>query len=210
MADYAANGVPADLVEAAKRREIADAEFRRNSISGLAATWSEALASEGRNSPDDDVEAMKRGHRGGCKPRRQALSGGPSVDHGGAQAGCPPARPWPPADLAAAEQATAAPTQTGRTACRGPSSQLLTLEMPPPPQPATTDVTLPNGLRLIVRTAKVTPTVTVVGNIRHDPQMEAPTAKDGVDRVLDDLFSYGTKTLDRLAFQKALDDHRRE
>jgi len=60
IADYAANGVPADLVEAAKRREIAAAEFRRDSIPGLAEAWSDALAAEGRNSPDDDVEAMKR------------------------------------------------------------------------------------------------------------------------------------------------------
>jgi zinc protease len=36
--------------------------------------------------------------------------------------------------------------------------------------------------------------------------MESPAGKDGVSDVLDDLFSYGTKTLDRLAFQKALDD----
>ena len=73
MADYAANGVPADLVEAAKRREIAGAEFRRNSIPGLAAAWSDALAAEGRNSPDEDVEAMKRVTAGGCKPRGQGL-----------------------------------------------------------------------------------------------------------------------------------------
>jgi zinc protease len=65
---------------------------------------------------------------------------------------------------------------------------------------------LPNGLRLIVRTVKVTPTVTVVGNIRHDPQVEAPAGRDGIARVLDNLFSYGTKNLDRIAFQKALDD----
>ena len=36
LADYAAKGVPADLVEAAKRSEVAAAEFRRNSIPGLA------------------------------------------------------------------------------------------------------------------------------------------------------------------------------
>ena len=67
-------------------------------------------------------------------------------------------------------------------------------------------MTLPNGVRLIVRTERISPTVTVVGNVRQDPQMEAPSGKDGVNDVLDDLFSYGTKTLDRLAFQKALDD----
>ena len=39
MSDYAANGVPEELVEAAKRKEIAGAEFRRNSIPGLAAAW---------------------------------------------------------------------------------------------------------------------------------------------------------------------------
>ena len=36
--------------------------------------------------------------------------------------------------------------------------------------------------------------------------METPQGKDGVADVLEDLFSYGTKNLDRLAFQKALDD----
>src|SRR5882724_3315660 len=56
LADYAAHGVPAELVEAAKRREISAAEFRRNSIPGLAEVWSDALAVEGRNSPDEDVE----------------------------------------------------------------------------------------------------------------------------------------------------------
>ena len=57
--DYAARGVPPELVEAAKRSEVADAEFERNSIPGLAETWSQALAAEGRNSPDELVEAMK-------------------------------------------------------------------------------------------------------------------------------------------------------
>ncbi len=203
MADYAANGVPADLVEAAKRREVAGAEFRRNSIPGLAATWSEALAAEGRNSPDDDVEAMKRVSVEDVNRLAKAYL----VDQASITAELKPA---PSGEAVASngfggeEQVTAAPSKPVELPSWA-SSQLLTLKLPPP-QPATTDAALPNGLRLIVRTAKVTPTVTVVGTIRHDPQMEAPTGQDGVDRVLDDLFEYGTKTLDRLAFQKALDD----
>ncbi len=85
------------------------------------------------------------------------------------------------------------------------SSKLLSLEKPRP-EPPPSDVTLPNGLRLIVRTEKITPTITVQGDVRNNPQMQVETGKDGVNDVLDDMFSYGTKNLDRLAFQKALDD----
>ena len=60
LENYAQKGVPDDLVEAAKRSEIASAEFNRNSIPGLADVWSDALAAEGRNSPDDDLDAIKR------------------------------------------------------------------------------------------------------------------------------------------------------
>ena len=60
LAEYARGGVPEDLVEAAKRGELASVEFQRNSISGLAAVWSDALAGEGRNSPDEDVEAIRK------------------------------------------------------------------------------------------------------------------------------------------------------
>jgi len=203
IADYAAKGVPADLVEAAKRREIAAAEFRRDSIPGLAEAWSDALAAEGRNSPDDDVEAMKRV----TVEDVNRLAKTYLVDQGSITAQLKPSPSGEPVasnGFGGAEQLTSAPTKAVELPSWA-SSRLLTLELPPP-QPAASDVTLPNGLRLIVRTVKVTPTVTVVGNVRHDPQMETPSGRDGVARVLENLFSYGTKNLDRLAFQKALDD----
>ena len=102
------------------------------------------------------------------------------------------------------EQTTAPPTKEVQLPSWA-SAKLLTLEKPPV-APAASDVTLPNGLRLIVRTEKITPTISVSGSVRNDPQMETASGKDGANDVLDDLFSYGTKTLDRLAFQKALDD----
>jgi zinc protease len=203
IADYAANGVPADLVEAAKRREIAAAEFRRNSIPGLAEAWSDALAAEGRNSPDDDVEAMKRV----TVEDVNRLAKTYLVDQGSITAQLKPSPSGEPVasnGFGGGEQLTSSPTKAVELPSWA-SSRLLSLELPPP-QPASTEMTLANGLRLIVRTVKITPTVTVVGNVRHDPQMETPSGRDGVARVLENLFSYGTKNLDRLAFQKALDD----
>src|SRR5207237_7982168 len=48
--------------------------------------------------------------------------------------------------------------------------------------------------------------VSRVGASRHESTLQEPAAKDGVADVRDGLLSYGTTTLDRLAFQKALDD----
>ncbi len=47
-------------MEAARKGEIAGAEFQQNSISDLASVWSQALAAEGRTSPTELVDAMKK------------------------------------------------------------------------------------------------------------------------------------------------------
>src|SRR5262249_35615368 len=60
LSDVANHGVPEDLVNAAKRHELADAESQKNSISDLATLWSDALATEGRQSPSDDLEAIQK------------------------------------------------------------------------------------------------------------------------------------------------------
>ena len=79
------------------------------------------------------------------------------------------------------------------------------LKIPPAP-PAASDITLSNGLRLIVRTEKASATVTVIGSVKNEPDLETPAGKEGADDVLSELFSYGTQTRDRIAFQKELDD----
>ena len=203
LADYAAGGVPAELVEAAKRREIAGAEFHRNSIPGLAEVWSDALAGEGRNSPDEDVEAMKRVTLADVnRVAKQYL-----VDKNSITAELKPVASGEAVaskGFGGGEQLTSAPTKPVDLPFWA-GSRLLALELPPAP-PSSADMLLPNGLRLIVRTLKITPTITVMGNIRNQPNLETAPGKEGVNDVLDELFSYGTKNLDRLAFQKALDD----
>ncbi len=52
LSGYAEKGVPPALVEAARKGAIASAEFQQNSIPDLASVWSQALAAEGRTSPD--------------------------------------------------------------------------------------------------------------------------------------------------------------
>jgi zinc protease len=68
------------------------------------------------------------------------------------------------------------------------------------------DSTLPNGIRLIVKTDSTSPTISVIGSVKHNPDMQTPPDQEGVSDLLSGLFSFGTKSLDRIAFQKALDD----
>jgi len=65
---------------------------------------------------------------------------------------------------------------------------------------------MPNGLKLIVQPEKISRIVSVSGHVRNDPSLETPEGQEGVDQVLDQLFTYGTTSLDRLAFQAALDE----
>jgi zinc protease len=45
----------------------------------------------------------------------------------------------------------------------------------------------------------------VFGAVKTDPDLEEPPGQEGVSEVLDELFPYGTTTLDRVGFRKAVD-----
>ncbi len=202
LANYASKGVPADLVEAAKRSEIASAEFQRNSIPGLGSLWSQALAAEGRRSPQDDVDAIKKVTLDDVnRVARQYLTQNAITATLVPQ---PSGQPVAAKGFGGAEKLTSQPTKPVSLPDWAQSA-LSRLEVPNwNLHPA--DMTLANGLRLIVQTEKSTPTVSVIGEVRQQPDLEVPTGKEGLDSVVGGLFSYGTTSLDRIAFQKALDD----
>jgi zinc protease len=203
LAGYAQKGVPEDLVEAARRSELASAEFQRNSIPGLANVWSSALAAEGRNSPDEDVDAIRRVRLADVnRVAKQYLSDQNSIT--ATLKPVPTGQPVSGKGFGGAEQVTSAPTKPVQL----PAWAAASLEQLKVPANyiKVSDTTLPNGLRLIVKTDPTSPTISVVGSVKHNSDLQTPPGQEGVSDVLDGLYSYGTQTLDRLAFQKALDD----
>jgi zinc protease len=203
VSNYVREGFPAELVEAAKRSEIASALFRRNSISDLAASWSQALAAEGRNSPDDDVDAIRRVTVADVnRVAMQFLKDANSIT--ATLVPKPSNEEASEKGFGGGESLTAAPTKPVKLP-EWAEAALSAIRVPAV-NATWTDTMLSNKLRLIVKSDRTSPTVTLLGNIRHETTLQESPGKDGVSDVLDDLFSYGTTTLDRLAFQKALDD----
>jgi zinc protease len=197
------NGVDSDLVAAAKRDEIASFEFQKNSVSGLASVWSQALAVEGRQSPSEDLEAItkvtvddvNRVAKEYLNPEHAIFviltpqsSGNPVSQKGfGGKESFAPKNPKGVKLPAWAEKAI------GR------------LSIPPSFVNPVVD-SLPNGIKLIIQPEQISNTISIYGSIKSNPDLQTPKGKEGVDDVLNQLFEYGSTTLNRVAFQKALDD----
>jgi zinc protease len=203
LAGIAKGGVPADLVDAAKRLERRTVEFQKNSISELAFTWSEAIAVDGRDSPAAELAQLEA-----VTPEQVNAA----------------ARKY--LDLDHLVIATLTPRHSGQPAsAKGfggreaisvgeaqsvqlpdwAASRLARLEVPD----ATvhpTDSILANGIRLIVQPETINDTVSVIGRVRNRPEIQVPDGREGLSQVVEQMLGYGTTTLDRVAFQTALDD----
>jgi zinc protease len=200
---YARHGVPPDLVAAAIRSETAAAEFERTSIPGLANVWSNALAAEGRASPDEDVEALERVTLADVnRVARQYLDTRNVIT--ASLKPLPTGRPVAAKGFGGSETVTSPPSKPVQLPPWA-AADLAQLKVPADTL-AVSDVTLANGIRLIVNTDTTSPTISVLGSVKSNSDLETPAGKEGVADILSGLFSYGTRTLDRMAFQKALDD----
>src|SRR6202167_1034556 len=199
----ASNGVPPELIEAAKLHERSEAEFQKNSIAGSADVWSEAVALYGLNSPDDDLARIEKVTVADVnRVARQYLV----LDH--------------------AVTAVMVPRGSGRPVATsggfgGPENIALgeakATELPDWAQAALKRLTVPdstthpvvstlaNGLTLIVQPEDVSDTVSVYGLIRNRPEVQAPPELARVSQLLEMLLPYGSERLDRVAFEQALD-----
>jgi len=201
---YRTNGVPAELVEAEKQRAIAAAEYKANSVQGLAFQWSQALAVEGRSSPDEILAATRNVSVADVdRVLREYVDPAHEIE-----AVAAPAHPG------------AASAASGGTVDPGAENNPTLLHHDPLPVWATAafaDVTAPvssvapidtmlsNGLRLIVVPQHVSSTIVVSGRIESREATQAPAGLGGVADITKNLLPFGTTTYDRLALRTQLD-----
>jgi zinc protease len=196
---YKQTGLPADLVEVAKAREVAQAQFQSNSINGLASLWSQELAVEHRTPDDelaglekvtvDDVNRVLRTYYDNTTATvaiatPKAASGSAFGGREGENNSVPP---------------------TAHTVLPAFARDVLARLHVPPSTVHPNVQTLSNGIKLITVQSSISPTVVLRGEIRNNADVQAPPGQDGVDQILNGLFEFGTTTYDRLAYQAELD-----
>ena len=199
IAHYQKSGVPTDLVEAAKLREVSQKEFAKNSIQGVATAWSQTLAVENRT-PDDDIALLSRVSTDDVNRvlrtyfDNTTASVAIAVPKNGGQSG---------SGGRAGEDNTVIPTEhTGLP--KFAQSVLKNLRVPVQSSKPT-QYALANGIKLIVQPESISHTVLVRGQIRTNSGIQEPAGKDGLSGIVAGLFAYGTTTYDRIAFQTELD-----
>ena len=196
------HGVPPALVAAAKLQEKTQAGMQKQSIEGLASLWSEALTVYHLPSPNADLKRIEKVTVADVdrvarkyldlshaitlvtKPRG---AGAPVVSGG-----------------FGGQESIVLPKEKAPSLPAWASSALARLHVPHSTLSPSVSV-LPNGLTLIVQPEYVSNTVSVYGHIKNRQQTEAPKDKQGVGGILDQLFNFGTKSMNRLQFQAALD-----
>jgi len=203
LAEDLKKGLPSDLVEAAKRKEQTKANLLRNSVLGYAMAWCQALAVEGNQSPEEEVKAIQQvSVEEVNRVARKYLD----LNRAIVAILTPETSDKPVISEARTRIESFVPKETKPVMLPDWADKALK-RLPVPPSTLNPIITtLPNGLKLVVQPESISNTVSVFGHVRNNPDLEAPKGQEGVDEALSQLFSYGTTTLDRLAFQKALDD----
>ena len=197
---YKKTGLPPELIEVAKQREVAQAEFARNSVQGLATLWSQTLTVENRT-PDDDLAGLQRVSVADVNrvlrtyydntTATVAIATPKSANGGGGGGG------------RVGEDNTIVPSEHAELPAFA-RDVLANLHVPES-KVAPAVSTLPNGLTLIVQPEAISHTIVVRGQIGMNAGVQEPAGKDGVGGMLSALLPYGTTTYDRLSYQAELD-----
>jgi zinc protease len=197
------DGVPSGLVEAAKRQERAQFEFNKNDPTSLAESWSQAMAWQGLDSPRQGLDRIEKVTVADVNHvAREYLNAGKRITV--VLTPSPDGKRPPDSQGFGGSETFASDAKLNVPLPSWAATALANLQMP---RWALSPVKmrLPNGITLIVQPESISQTVTLMGHIDHNDDLQEPNGQEGVGRVLGSLFDYGTTTLDRNAFHEALD-----
>ena len=203
LSEIKAQGIPPDLVEAAKRQEQAGAEFARNSISDLAMSWSQVLAVDSKQSLDEEIASIAAVTVDDVnRVARNFLD----LDHAVSAVLTPQPSGAAVGNKGFGGRESFRANPSGPVTLPGWASAALGRLSAPAPGRSPADMVLADGVRLIVQPAAISDTVSLYGRIRNNPLLQVPAGREGLGTLTDRMFAFGTSTLDRVAYQKALDE----
>jgi zinc protease len=204
MTNYRDHGVPAELFESTKRRLIADQELSRNSIASLASDWADTIAVDREPSIAYEQELIGRITLADVnRVAKQYLDVNHAVigsltPSAGASQSAPPEPAGATRENPLGKQATVTHLPEWGNA--------LLRDVSVPPSSFTPQrVKLANGITLIVQPETISDTVYVYGAVKTMPSLEEPTHKEGISRILEGIYPYGTVSQGRQTFQRGLD-----
>ncbi len=202
LADYKTNGVPTELIDAARTRLLSEQAYQQSSISGLGLAWADANALH-RTTPDAIYAAIANVTAADVN---RVLRTYYTADHQLSIVLTPkPSSTVPKTDPSAGvEHVGFTPTMHEPL----PAWAQAALKAPlraPSGEIGARPHRLANGVRYAVRRETAAPTVVVRGVIRTSPLLYEPKGKDGVHLLVDALLPWGTATYDRKGYEAQLD-----
>lgn len=196
------NGVNPGLIAAAKRRVALSRQLKRNSIHGLANAWTWAVARVGVSSPDAWGKHLLAVTPGEVNSQVDRIL---DLDHAVTLI----AEPKPgatPSHNQNSGTTESFSTHPGGSVTLPDWAEAAFAKLPQPkPFLHPADMSLPNGLRLVVQPLKVSHSVILLGAIHHDSALQTPDGQMGVSGLLGNLFAWGPEGMSRLQFEAAQD-----
>jgi len=202
LAKVAKDGVPPELVAAAKLQERRAAEMQKNSIDDLASVWADAVTLYHLRSPDDDLKRIEKVTVADVnRVARKYLM----LDHAISGQLLPRGSGMPVASGGGFGRETINLGEAKPTPLPDWAEVAVSRLAVPPSTLNPTVSTLSNGLTLIVQPENVSDAIGIYGHIRNRAETEQAPGKDGASILLGALFNFGTQHIDRIGFETALD-----